>query len=664
MKQVFLKKMTLTNFRCHKDLEVNFSDHTTVSGDNKLGKSTVFDGFVWTLFGKDQFDRQNHEIIPIVEGKRLDRVDPEVTVDLIVDGRELSLKRVLHQKWVRRRGTAEEVFDGCDTLYYMNDVPLKASEYKGRVDMIIEETIFKMITNPATFLGLHWTKQREFLFQIAGTISDAEVAAAKPKFAQLLELVNGKSLIEFKKEIYTRKKKLNDDLADIHPKIDQTTRLMPESKDFAGIVKQIAETDEAIKAIDLQLSDRSAAIRGQYEDMQAKQRQINTLKTKQNEAVNEAKKQATQEAFEKNQKRSEVENSLKAADRNAENSANEIRQLEKGVQAMQQSLTVKNAEIQKLRDSWTTENEKAYKAKDGCLICPVFGSACGDDQAIEKHATASEKAVTAFFEAKETTLQRIENTGIELGKELQEISSRINQRSAELEAEKLKSVELLNEVSKLKAALALTQTEQPRPIYYADIPELSIIENHIRNIEASMKEVQTVDNLDLTGRKGELVIKRDQLKKDLDDKDRIAKFRQEVVNLTQQGADLAQQIADLEKLEFTMDEFNKAKINECDRRINGLFQIVRFQLFDKTIDGNEFETCIATNKVGVPISATNTAEKINAGLDIIATLSKFYNVSAPVFLDGSESVNNYFNTKCQMVFLKVTKEPVLTISNT
>jgi hypothetical protein len=92
-----------------------------------------------------------------------------------------------------------------------------------------------------------------------------------------------------------------------------------------------------------------------------------------------------------------------------------------------------------------------------------------------------------------------------------------------------------------------------------------------------------------------------------------------------------------------------------------MFEIVKFQLFDKTNDGNEFEVCIPLSKAGVPIAATNTAEKINAGLDIIRTLSGFYNVSAPVFIDNSEAVNRFIDINTQMVYLEVTKEKVLTI---
>lgn len=663
MKQVFLSQITLTNFRGHKDLTVDFSDRTTISGENATGKSTVFDGFVWLLFGKDQFDRKDFEIIPTVDNKRLDKVDPEVSAIIIVDGREICLKRVLHQKWVRRRGTAEEVFDGCDTLYYMNDVPLKAAEFKGRVDMIIEDTIFKMITNPATFLALHWTKQREILFQVAGTISDAQIGASDPRFAQLLELVNGKSLVEFKKELSARKKKLKDDLDDIQPRIDQTARLMPETKDFAAIELEISEIDAELVGISKLMSDRSEAIRGQYEGIQQKQSQINGLKTKQNDIFNTAKTAAQQDAFDKNQVRTALSNQVTAALNNLKATEIERDSAANSRDSLRKKSLAIEGELQKLREDWEAENAKEYKAQAGCLVCPVFGTDCGDSQAIGKHEEAQLKASLSFISAKNAKLDQINEQGGKLTEDQKFIASRILDAEMYLDEAAQKVLKLDAEHSNLTEKLNAMPVVTPAAVIASELPEWLAIESQIKEIEATIQEVKPVDNSDINQRKSELTARRDLLKKDLSSRELIAQYKQEVKNLEKKGTELAQQIADLEKTEFTMDAFNKAKIDECDRRINGLFQITKFQLFDRTNDGNEFEACIATNKAGVPISATNTAEKFNSGLDIIGTLSKFYNVSAPIFCDGSESVNSFLNTGSQMIYLRVTKEPLLTISN-
>lgn len=662
MKQVKLKSLTLVNFKGHKDLTVNFDQETRISGDNATGKSTVFDSFVWMLFGKDQFDRKDFEIIPTFDNKRLDKVDSEVIAHIEIDGSEITLKRVLHQKWVRRRGTSEEVFDGCETLYYINNVPKKAGEYKAFVETIADESVFKLITNPSAFLALHWTKQREFLFEIAGNVSDTEVANSDPRFAALLELINGKSLVDFKKELSARKKKLKDDLENIQPKIDQTTRLMPEQKDFQSIESELRLTEEFISAIDLQISDKAAAIRGQYDEIQEKQKQISDLKTKQNEVVNSKRTEASKLAFDSNQKRTETENEISVAKRSIENTLNDIKSSESMIIETKRLIGVKEQELIELREEWSAENKKEYVTKDGCLICPAFNHECGDKTAHDKQSEFEKNAKQAFFESKQKKLNDINSEGLAKSTNLEGLKNRLTEINNDLKNSNDSLLLLESNVDRYQKTLLTTPIEHPKLVIASELPEWQELERQIKGIEATIGEVKPVDNSELNEKKSELLATRDQLKQDLSSRDLIAKYKAEIKSLEKQGSELAQQIADTEKQEFTIDEFNRVKIDECDRRVNGLFEIVKFKLFDKTNDGNEFESCIAINKAGVPIAATNTAERINAGIDIIRTLSKFYNVAAPIFVESSESVNTILNANSQMILLRVTEEPILTIS--
>lgn len=87
-----------------------------------------------------------------------------------------------------------------------------------------------------------------------------------------------------------------------------------------------------------------------------------------------------------------------------------------------------------------------------------------------------------------------------------------------------------------------------------------------------------------------------------------------------------------------MDAFSKAKVEAVENRINGLFSLVRFKMFEQQINGGEVETCEATVN-GVPYSDLNNAMKINAGLDIINAICKSEGVTAPIFIDNAESVN-------------------------
>lgn len=662
MKKFIIKKLSLTNFKGHKSLHVEFSDKTEISGRNATGKSSVFDAFIWLLFGKDQFSRKDYEITPIIDEKMLEKVDSEVEAEIENDGQKLTLKRVYHQKWVRRRGSSEEVFDGCETLYYINDVPLKASEYKSRIDAMIDETVFKLITNPSEFLNLHWKQQREFLFQIAGTVSDAEIAASDPRFAALLDMVSGKSLDDYKKELSARKKKLKADLDDIQPRIDQTTRLMPTEADYTAIEAEIASIDKQIAAIELQMSDRSKAIREQYDEIQRKQEQISGLRSKQRDLVNAEKTKAQNEQHEANEARNQLVLKVTSVSRHIADREREIKELEKEIASYNIQESSLNLDILSLRNKWTTENEKEYQAKEGCLVCPIFGHECNDSSASVKHVEAQESSKITFNETKDKTLDEIEKQGKTLTEKLEALQAKIASKKEQL----FKDSEFLADLKKAheldKGVLANTPEAGLRIVEAEKIPAWAELDTEIKTIEATISEVKPIDNSDLTSSKTELTTKRDGLLKQLNNRDLKLKYEAEIKRLSDEGKNLAQQIADLEKTEFTIADFTRAKIEDADRRINRLFEIVKFKLYDRTIEGNEFETCTPTNKQGVLISATNTAEKINAGVDIINVLSRFYNVSAPIFCDSAESVNNYLKTEAQMVFLKVTTEPVLTIS--
>lgn len=157
---------------------------------------------------------------------------------------------------------------------------------------------------------------------------------------------------------------------------------------------------------------------------------------------------------------------------------------------------------------------------------------------------------------------------------------------------------------------------------------------------------------------------RDSIKSRLADRERIEQFKEQISELERTGRGLAQQIADAEHEEYTVRQFTKAKIEECEKRINGLFSMVTFQLFDYTIEDsrkeNPIEACIPLVD-GVPFSVANTAGQVNAGLDIINALTRFYGVSAPIFIDNRESVNEIISTQSQVINLVVTDDKELTI---
>ena len=81
-------------------------------------------------------------------------------------------------------------------------------------------------------------------------------------------------------------------------------------------------------------------------------------------------------------------------------------------------------------------------------------------------------------------------------------------------------------------------------------------------------------------------------------------------------------------------------------------------MYEQLINGGIVETCEALIN-GVPYSDANNAAKINAGIDIINTLSKEYDTWAPIFVDNAESVNELIKTESQIVRLVVSDDKEL-----
>ena len=194
-----------------------------------------------------------------------------------------------------------------------------------------------------------------------------------------------------------------------------------------------------------------------------------------------------------------------------------------------------------------------------------------------------------------------------------------------------------------------------------ELPECIALQKQIEQIEATLQaDITKVDTSKFQAQKAELNTKRDDILTRINQQKTIQLYQNEIKELEEKGKQIAQQIADIEKQEYTVQEFTKRKIEECEERVNTKFKMVAFRLFDYTIDGNPIETCIPMVN-GVVYGSANTANQVNAGIDIINALCDFYGVSAPIFCDNRESVNHLIDTKSQVINLVVTNDKQLTI---
>lgn len=79
MKTIKINYLRFLNFKSFRDKRIEFSDNTEICGRNATGKTTVFDGFMWCLFGKDSTDRKQFNVKTLdADGNAIPKLPHEV----------------------------------------------------------------------------------------------------------------------------------------------------------------------------------------------------------------------------------------------------------------------------------------------------------------------------------------------------------------------------------------------------------------------------------------------------------------------------------------------------------------------------------------------------------------------------------------------------------
>ena len=421
-----LLRLTYENFKAQtQNIVLNEAD-VDIFGANGAGKTTAFDAFTWLLFGKDSKGRELSDDIK-TRSETDNGKDHSVEAVILLDGgAHVKLKRVFHEKWTKKRGSATETFSGHDTDFFIDDVPTKKREYTERINDIMDEAHFKLLTDPLYFKNqLSWQERRKILLEICGDVPDETVIAAKEELAALPEMLGGKAIDDYRKMIQASRAKTNDELKKIPVRIDEVQRGLP---DVEGIVEEPLRME--IKDLQKQKEsvDRKIAALHAGGTIAEKKRVIAELETKQIAVKNRYDREINKVALEKQKKRGELETDIQRAE-------SSVSILNGRMEALQADIEAKGEAIRKTREEWHAENNKTFSAEIAD-VCPT----CGQKIPHEKVEEAREKAKADFSRKKSETLAVITARGKTLVDKLQASGEELErlQGSAEAAEEKIR----------------------------------------------------------------------------------------------------------------------------------------------------------------------------------------------------------------------------------
>jgi hypothetical protein len=622
-----LLKLNLQNFKGIRNSEFDFGGiDATIYGDNATGKTTVFDSLCWLLFGKDSLDRADFEIKTLENGEPIHKVNHEVEAEFLNDdGNSFTLRRVYREKYSSPRG-GDTKLTGHTTDYFINEVPVKEKEYKQYINDVIAEDVFKLITNPLYFNEQYsWQNRRKLLLEISGDIKDDEVINSHSELTRLAELLNGRTVDEQRKIVAAKKTAINKELDMIPVRIDEALRNKVDIA--ASEVKLTTDIETLNKSIN-ELENQKATIINGFSSTEKRSKidEIGRqLKARQSEVLSVYNS-------EKQRKRGEYEallTQLKIIESEHDRYTDRAYDLAKDIER-------ESKRIETLQDEFDSFNAQEFNKE----TCPTCGQPLPEDKQAELEvAFNSEKAAKLekwqsliesakklkanYEEQREVLLVKADG----LTKEIEDKTKAYESKFKEYESYLEPNVEDDPDYKELKAELFLLELDEGEE---ADDKEVARLDNEI----SSIKE------------------KRAALETELNKYTLNADIQKRVIELENQQQKLAAEKNLLDETSFLIDEFVKAKVDMLEESINSHFEYARFKMFNVLVNGNIEECCETTYK-GVTYRNMNNAARMNVGLDIINALTKFYNVTAPVFIDNAEAITDFIKCNSQTIKLVV-----------
>lgn len=673
MRQILIKHLEMQHFKGVSHFGCDFGEQTDIFGANGTGKSTIMDAFTWCLFGKDSKDRTDSGRGAFgikttdKDGNVIDKLEHSVSITLCVDGVVVELKRVLCEKWTKKRGSTEVVMDGNETKYYWNGVEIKKGDFDKRIaEELINDSTFKVLTNPLHFCNLPWEQQKLMLSRIIGNVTYEDIKDENEEFMREYCLIKYNNMLgredEYRKSVQATIRKTKEDINSTTHQIEGMKELVPEMPDVEALKEEESRLNGWNDEIDSILRSRANLEKSKYDKISKLNEQISKLRTKQmvikQNTINAANESTNDARLKKSKLESDIRIAqMKVASMNKEYIDKENAKFAR-VSGLEAEIKGINADVERLRETWAKIYEEEYSEKEG-FICPITNKACGDASAVQFNAEAFEKA-------KQVKLDNITKNGIYLNEEAKKKQRELDALNADgsLAALNNEIQELLDKVSAMISELnGMDVPDVITDIDVATIPEYMAIEAEVDKLEGEIKEVNT-DNISLT---------EEQKARNKEIKERLTEIHEElgkVKVIDEQNAKIdsyetlvdeyAQRLADAEREEDILNAMRKAIDAEIERRCDEHFSMVKFKLSESQLNGGEVATCYAMVD-GVKYQDLNSAKKVNAGLDIINAMCRHLQVYAPIFIDNAEGINELIDTDSQMIRLVVTEDKELKV---
>lgn len=636
----------LTNFQGIADMEIVLDGKSAaIYGENATGKTTIANAVTWLLFDKPITGAKNWSPKPRGAGGEIHNVDSSVTATFsLQDGSRITLGKTLREVWKKKRGAVSAEYSGNTVDYFLDGVPTKEKDYAAAVAKYCggEETM-KLLTMPDYFPEtLEWKKRRELLLEICGDVTDAAVIESNPDLTDLPTyllkpgtLSQYYSVEEYSKIAKACKADINRQLDAIPNRIDEAQRAIPTGLPDKAILEGHLHT--AAQVVE-ECRQQIAAIKAGGESANR------TALAAARADLAEAKADYTRQATEATADTYEAVANLDKRIRELERSAEDFR-------ADAETTRRKVERLTRLRESILAEyrDAAAVRYDPGQETCPTCGRPLPEDQIEALRADFNQRRSERLAEINERGRR-------EASKDM------IAQLEAQAKDAEETAAEAAREAEETRKKRDAISAGIQNPPDFETQPEYKALAQRIAQLEALADNDDQPVALQTQAMDAKL---QDALAVEHDIRGQIIqvetaeKQRARVAELETEEKRLAEEYEKVERGVYLCEVFTKAKVSSLTERINSKFRSVSFQLFTEQVNGGLSECCevLVPSEAGamVPYATANHAARVNAGLEIIATIAEHFGREMPVIVDNAESVTRLIDTGGQVIRLVVSE---------
>jgi len=646
--EIFMKIMHLhlENFQGMKTATFDFEGQSgSIYGDNATGKTTVFNALTWLLFDRPSTGAKG--FTPKTNGPQGDLHHLNHAAEaqfLMDDGRLVTLRKVFHENYKKKRGSAVEEFDGHSVDFYIDGVPVKEKEYTASLQASCGGAEkMKMLTMPDYFAkDMPWDARRKILLEVCGDVSDDDVIASDINLAELNNYLRMPgttdqfySVDEYKKIAAAQKTDINKRLQGIPGRIDEAQRAIPEENiDVKEIDVQLAALQASLDRLTEQ---KAALLAGDTATAETRKRTA-AAET----ALAEARTAYLNQAAEKNQS---VQVSITTLQKRLSIATSQQSQHRLEIDRLSANMGRLKRRREELLKEYACVKAKVWD--EGQAVCPT----CHRELPAEEITRMRKQ----FHLDKSNRLQSINQQGQKEAskKMIDALQEQITQRQTELIAAEGEAQRLSREINDLQAKLVV-------PVPFEQTSEYARFAAALADCRAAEDGTSRSANAALEALNAQIqavCAESRELQQQKGKANQVEVQRKRIAELEAMEKGLSMQYEALEKGIYLCDLFTKAKVRMLTERINSKFQHVRFRLFVEQQNGGVRDDCevLVPNENGVlvPYRDANNAGCINAGLEIIQVLSDHWNLTMPVFIDNAEGVQNVAAPNIQLIQLVV-----------